>query len=59
MRSSYLPKDVETKQHEGVQEPIKIKTINLLKEWNKLPDKLIEQETLESFKSALADYIYH
>ena len=25
--------------------------------WNELPDELIELETLESFKSALADYL--
>ena len=30
-----------------------------VKEWNGLPDELIEQETLESFKSALANYLNH
>ena len=29
------------------------------KEWNGLPDELIEQETPESFKSALANYLNH
>ena len=33
--------------------------IKTVKEWNGLPDELIEQETLESFKSALADYLDH
>ena len=33
--------------------------IKTVKEWNGLPDELIEQETLESFKSALADYVDH
>ena len=31
--------------------------LRTVKEWNGLPDELIEQETLESFKSALADYL--
>ena len=29
--------------------------IKTFKEWNGLPDELIEQETLKSFRSALAD----
>ena len=33
--------------------------IRTVKEWNGLPDELIEQETLESFKSALANYLNH
>ena len=33
--------------------------IKTVKEWNELPDELIEQETLESFKSALANYFSH
>ena len=33
--------------------------IKTVKEWNGLPEELIEQETLESFKSALADYLNH
>ena len=33
--------------------------VKTVKEWNGLPDELIEQETLESFKSALANYLNH
>ena len=33
--------------------------IKTVKEWNGLSDELIEQETIESFKSALADYFNH
>ena len=33
--------------------------IKTVKEWNGLSDELIEQETIESFKSALVDYFNH
>ena len=30
-----------------------------VKEWNTLPDHLIEQQTVNSFKSAVAAYLNH